>query len=63
MGCGGERQLALWVDAAGEAEIDARQCLKARLAPDDIAAMVLFLASADARLCTAQEFTVDGGWS
>ena len=58
-----ERQLALWVDAAGEAEIDARQCLKARLAPDDIAAMVLFLASADARLCTAQEFTVDGGWS
>ena len=58
-----ERQLALWVDAAGEAEIDARQCLKARLAPDDIAAMVLFLASEDARLCTAQEFTVDGGWS
>ena len=58
-----ERQLALWVDAAGEAEIDARQCLKSRLAPDDIAAMVLFLASDDARLCTAQEFTVDGGWS
>jgi len=58
-----ERQLALWVDAAGEAEIDARQCLKDRLMPDDIAAMVLFLASADARLCTAQEFTVDGGWS
>ena len=58
-----ERQLALWVDAAGEAEIDARQCLKDRIMPDDIAAMVLFLASADARLCTSQEFTVDGGWS
>jgi NAD(P)-dependent dehydrogenase (short-subunit alcohol dehydrogenase family) len=58
-----ERQLALWVDAAAEAEIDAAQCLTARLAPEDIAAMVLFLASADARLCTAQEFTVDGGWS
>ena len=58
-----ERQLALWVDAKAEAEIDAAQCLKARLAPEDIAAMVLFLASADARLCTAQEFTVDGGWS
>ena len=49
--------------AKAEAEIDAAQCLKARLAPEDIAAMVLFLASADARLCTAQEFTVDGGWS
>jgi len=58
-----ERQLALWVDAAGEREIDARQCLKDRLMPDDIAAMVMFLASADSRLCTAQEFTVDGGWS
>jgi len=30
--------------------------------PEDIAAMVLFLASDDARMCTAQEFTVDGGW-
>ena len=58
-----ERQLALWVDAAGEAEIDARQCITDRLAPADIAAMVLFLASDDARLCTSQDFTVDGGWS
>jgi NAD(P)-dependent dehydrogenase (short-subunit alcohol dehydrogenase family) len=30
--------------------------------PEDIAAMVLFLASDDARMCTAQEFTGDGGW-
>jgi NAD(P)-dependent dehydrogenase (short-subunit alcohol dehydrogenase family) len=30
--------------------------------PEDIARMVLFLASDDAKMCTAQEFTVDGGW-
>jgi NAD(P)-dependent dehydrogenase (short-subunit alcohol dehydrogenase family) len=58
-----ERQLRLWVDEAGEREMDARQCLPGRLVPDDLAAMVLFLASDDARLCTAQEFTVDAGWS
>jgi NAD(P)-dependent dehydrogenase (short-subunit alcohol dehydrogenase family) len=28
----------------------------------DLARMVLFLASDDARMCTAREFTVDGGW-
>jgi hypothetical protein len=24
--------------------------------------MVLFLAAPDSRMCSAQEFTVDGGW-
>ena len=31
------------------------------MAPD-VAAMVLFLASDDAQMCTAQEFLVDAGW-
>jgi D-xylose 1-dehydrogenase len=57
-----ERQRRLWVDAAAEAQIDAAQCLPGRLVEDDIAAMVLWLASDQARMCTAQEFTVDGGW-
>jgi NAD(P)-dependent dehydrogenase (short-subunit alcohol dehydrogenase family) len=34
-----------------------------KLQPADIAAMVLFLASDAARMCTAQEFKVDGGWA
>jgi NAD(P)-dependent dehydrogenase (short-subunit alcohol dehydrogenase family) len=38
------------------------QCAKGRVKPVDIARMVLFLASDDARMCTAQEFIVDGGW-
>lgn len=58
-----ERQLRLWVDAETDAVIARNQCLPERLQPEDIAAMVLFLASDDARLCTAQEFVVDGGWS
>lgn len=57
-----ERQKRLWVTPEGEAEIDRNQCLPDRLQPEDIAAMVLFLASDDARMCTAQEFIVDGGW-
>ena len=39
-----------WYTPEGEAEIVSAQCLKDRLEPRDIAAMVLFLASDDARL-------------
>lgn len=58
-----ERQLKLWVTPETEKEIDKGQCLKARVMPEDIADMALFLASAAAAKCTAQEFIVDGGWS
>ena len=55
------RQLK-WYTPEGEAEIVDAQCLKGRLVPDDVAAMVLFLASADARLTTGHEYWVDAGW-
>jgi len=58
-----ERQKQLWVTPEAEREIDRNQCLPDRLQPEDIAAMVLFLASDDASMCTAQEFVVDAGWS
>lgn len=57
-----ERQMALWLTPEGEADIARNQCLPDRLQPDDVAQMVLFLASDAARMCTAQEFVVDGGW-
>ena len=58
-----ERQIAMWLDAAGEAEIQRNQCLPDKLRPSDVARMVLFLASDDGAMCTAQEFKVDAGWS
>ena len=57
-----QRQLDLWVDDAAKVEIARNQCLPNPLMPDDIAAMVLFLASDDGAMCTAQEFIVDAGW-
>jgi NAD(P)-dependent dehydrogenase (short-subunit alcohol dehydrogenase family) len=57
-----ERQKALWLTPEGEQAIDQNQCLPDRVLPGDVAAVVLFLASDAARMCTAQEFTVDGGW-
>lgn len=58
-----ERQLTMWVDEEGEKLIDQNQCLKGRVAPWHVARMVLFLASDDAAMCTAQEYIVDGGWA
>lgn len=51
-----------WYTPEGEAEIVAAQALKGRLLPKDIAAMILFLASDDARLVTAHNYWVDAGW-
>lgn len=58
-----QRQLDLWIDDAANAEIDRAQCLSGRVMPDDIARMALFLAADDSRMCTAQNFVVDGGWT
>lgn len=52
----------IWYTAEGEAEIVAAQCLKGRLQPADIAAMILFLASDEARLITGNSYFVDAGW-
>ena len=51
-----------WYTPEGEAEIVASQCLDGRIMPEDIAAMTLFLASDDARYCTAHNYWVDAGW-
>jgi NAD(P)-dependent dehydrogenase (short-subunit alcohol dehydrogenase family) len=56
------RQMALWHTPEEEAKILEQQCLKARVEPVDIAAMVLFLASDDARLCTGHSYWVDAGY-
>jgi NAD(P)-dependent dehydrogenase (short-subunit alcohol dehydrogenase family) len=58
-----ERQRKLWVNDEAEEEIKRSQCLPGHLLPWHIARMVLFLASDDSVMCTAQEFIVDAGWS
>jgi NAD(P)-dependent dehydrogenase (short-subunit alcohol dehydrogenase family) len=56
------RQLALWHTPEGEAMILAGQCLPERVDPEDVAALVLFLASSNARRCSGREYFVDAGW-
>ena len=51
-----------WYTPEGEAEIVASQCMDGRIQPYDIAAMAMFLASDDARMCTAHNYWVDAGW-
>jgi D-xylose 1-dehydrogenase len=51
-----------WYTPEGEAEIIDAQCVKSRLVPQDVAALVAFLASDDARLMTGHEYFVDAGW-
>ena len=57
------KQLSMWVDAAGERELDQHQCLPGRIAGSDVASMALFLGAHDSRMLTAQEFVVDAGWT
>jgi NAD(P)-dependent dehydrogenase (short-subunit alcohol dehydrogenase family) len=58
-----ERQIKLWYTPEVEREVMAGQCLGSRILPEDIANMALFLASDASAKCTAQDFTVDAGWS
>ncbi|MBU8874395.1 SDR family oxidoreductase [Reyranella sp. MMS21-HV4-11] len=56
-----QRQIDLWVTPEAKAAQLNAQCLKELLHAPDIARMVLWLASDDSRLVTAQNFIVDGG--
>jgi NAD(P)-dependent dehydrogenase (short-subunit alcohol dehydrogenase family) len=51
-----------WYTPEGEAEIVASQCLDGRIQPSDVAALALFLASDDARMCTGHGYFIDAGW-
>jgi len=57
-----QRQIDKWLTPESEAELMARQCLKRRLQPDELARFTLFLASDESSACTNQHYIVDGGW-
>jgi NAD(P)-dependent dehydrogenase (short-subunit alcohol dehydrogenase family) len=56
-----ERQITLWLTPEAEENLMRSQCLKEKLVPADVTRMVLWLASDDSRMCTAQLWVVDGG--
>ena len=56
------RQQQLWHTPEEEVKILAAQCLRERVDAEDVAAMVLFLASDNAAMCTGRDYFVDAGW-
>jgi NAD(P)-dependent dehydrogenase (short-subunit alcohol dehydrogenase family) len=56
-----QRQIDLWLTPEAEVDLMKAQCLKEKVYPDDVARMVLWLASDDSRMCTSQLWVVDGG--
>jgi D-xylose 1-dehydrogenase len=57
-----ERQEKLWFTDEYRAEILRNQALKRLILPEDVARLVLFLASDDSAAITNQSYVVDGGW-
>jgi NAD(P)-dependent dehydrogenase (short-subunit alcohol dehydrogenase family) len=57
-----EKQKKLWLDEEGEASIKRMQSLPGHIQPEDLARTALFLAADDSRMCTGQNYIVDGGW-
>jgi D-xylose 1-dehydrogenase len=57
-----ERQRRLWMTPEYLAEIMRSQSIKRELTPEDVAKLVLFLASEDSSAITGQNFVIDGGW-
>ena len=57
-----ERQKQFWLTPEAERATLGAQCLKEMLYPPDIARMILWLAADDSRMCTGQNWVVDGGW-
>ena len=57
-----ERQKQLWFTPTYEAKILASQAIKRMILPEEVARLVLFLASDDSSAITNQSYVIDGGW-
>jgi len=56
-----ERQVKLWLTPEAEAAWMEQVALKKRIAPQDVARLVLFLAADDSAMITGQNLVIDGG--
>jgi NAD(P)-dependent dehydrogenase (short-subunit alcohol dehydrogenase family) len=56
-----QRQIEKWLTPESEANLLKAQCLKRKLYPDDVARLVMFLASDDSSGCTNQSYVIDAG--
>jgi NAD(P)-dependent dehydrogenase (short-subunit alcohol dehydrogenase family) len=57
-----ERQRRLWLTEEYKAEVLRRQALKRLIEPEEVARLVMFLASDDSAAITNQSYVIDGGW-
>lgn len=57
-----ERQRRLWLTEEYKAEVLRRQALKRLIEPEEVARLVMFLASDDSSAITNQSYVIDGGW-
>lgn len=57
-----DRQRRLYMSPAYEQHIFTAQCLKRHILPDEVARLLLFLASDDSSAITNQSHIIDGGW-
>lgn len=58
-----ERQVEKWLTPELEETVMTSQCLKQFIEPEDVAAVVVMIASNTARAVTNQTLVVDAGWS
>ncbi len=58
-----EKQRRLYYNDEGRAILAQNQPLTGLITPEDVADLALFLGSDNSRMCTGQEFTIDGGWT
>ena len=57
-----QRQKDMWLTPESKKDMEEKMCLAGEVMPEDIANMALWLAADDSKMCTAQNFIVDGGW-
>lgn len=56
-----EKQKRMWLTSEAEAELMIQQALKEKIQPEDVAELVMFLASDNSRMISGQSLVVDGG--